>query len=185
MEPKTVIVLLGLPGSGKGVLGRILAGLTNLRFIDIDDGPAKCAPPPESDPWRSEETRVYERARMGTAYEILHTAIRAFLEQNLSVIVAAPYSGHYARERLLAAVEKGGGNLKIIQCQYDDTPDEILRRVVRRQGYLGTCKSVSRYRELKASFLDVHLPHLVVMMEGGEEGIRKAVAQAVAYIDRE
>lgn len=68
MKPKTVIVIAGLPTTGKSSLGRALAEKTGLHFIDIDEGPAGCVLPQESNPLRSDEARAREQTDDGGLY---------------------------------------------------------------------------------------------------------------------
>jgi len=185
LKPKTVIVIAGLPTSGKTTLGNALTEKTGLHFIDIDEGPASCAPPQEPDPYRSDEARTRERGRMTVAYTILHAAVEANLAQGFSIIIAATYSRHTNQDFLQAAIERGGGDLKVIWCQYNDTEEEIERRVADRlaHGAVGGCRSVSHYQDDKSRYEGIELPHIVVRMENGEKGTNKAVEQALKYIN--
>ena len=183
MGPR-VIAIAGLPTTGKTTLGKALAQATGLHFVDIDEGPASCAPPQEENPLRSDEARARERARMTVAYDTLHAAVEANLVQGFSLIIAATYSRHSSQDFLQAAVARRGGVLKIIWCQYHDTPEEIERRVADRlaHGAVGGCRSTSHYLDDKGRYEGIKLPHTVVLMDGGEEGTQKAVGQALAYI---
>lgn len=187
MRPKTIIAIVGLPTTGKSSLGRELAVATGIRFIDIDEGPASCTLLQEPDPYRSDETRARERARMTVAYIVLHAAVEANLAEDFSVIVSATYSRHRNQDFLKAAVERGGGTLKIIWCQYRDTPEEIERRINDRvaRGVTGGCRSVSHYFDDKKRYEGIALPHIVVAMEGGDEGLTCALSQALTYINEE
>ena len=184
MKPKTVIAIVGLPTTGKTTLGRALAQKTGVHFVDIDEGPASCAPAQEQNPYRSDEARARERARMTVAYTVLHAAVETNLIHGFSLIIAATYSRHSSQDFLQAAVARGGGVLKIIWCQYHDTPEEIERRVADRlaHGAVGGCRSTSHYLDDKGRHEGITLPHTVVLMDGGEKGTQKAVEQALAYI---
>lgn len=76
MKESTVIAVVGLPMTGKSTLGHALEKETGWHFIDIDEGPARCAPPQEIEPYRSDEVRARDRARMTVAYATLHAALR-------------------------------------------------------------------------------------------------------------
>lgn len=188
MKTKTIIAIAGLPTTGKSSLGRALAQKTGLHFVDIDDGPASCAPSPQgANPLSSSETHAYERARMTVAYTTLHAAVEANLMQGFSVIISATYSRHASQSFLQEATERGGGELKTIWCQYHDIPEEVERRVADRlaRGAVGGCRSVSHYFDDKARYEGIKLPHMVVMVEGGAEGLKRAVQQVLAYIKDE
>lgn len=186
MRVKTVVAIVGLPTSGKSSLGRALAKATSFHFVDIDEGPASCAPPQEKDPYQSEEMRARERARMTVAYTVLHAAIEANLAQGFSAIVAATYSSVGAQHFLDQAVERGGGNLKVVWCQYRDSPDEVERRIRDRltRGLPGGCRSTDHYFDDKRRYEDIQLPHVVVMVEGGEAGLTRALGQVLMYIEK-
>lgn len=184
LKEKTVVVIAGLPLSGKSSLGRALAAKTGLPFIDIDEGPASCAPPQEPNPMASDDARTREQKRMRVAYTVLHAAIEANLEQGFSVIVAATYSRHGSQDFLKAAVDRQGGILKIILCRYDDTPEEIERRIAHRivSDTVGGCRSVAHYCEDRSRYAGIKLPHTIAMMNG-EDGPQKTVELALAYIN--
>lgn len=185
MKPKTVIVIAGLPTAGKTSLGRALSLATNVHFVDIDEGPASCAPPQESNPYGSEESRARERSRMAVAYTILHAAVEENLKQGFSVIVSATYSRPSSQEFLSSAVERGCGNMKLVLCKYNDTVEEVERRIQDRiaRGAVGGCRSVDHYFEDKSRYADIKLPHIVVMIEGGEEGLNRAIGRVLSYIE--
>lgn len=187
MKTKTVIAIAGLPTSGKSALGRALVRETGLHFVDIDEGPVKCAPPQEPDPYRTDESRARERARMTVAYSVLHAAVEANLMQGFSLIIAATYSRHSNQDTLHAAVDLYDGNLKVIWCKYNDTPEEVERRVAHRiaSGAVGGCRSSHHYFDDRARYAGIKLPHIVVMMDGGTNGLHRALAQVNEYIIKE
>lgn len=187
MKSKTVVAIAGLPTTGKSSLGRALAQATGLHFVDIDEGPASCAPPQEPNPYRSDEGRARERARMTVAYTVLHACVEANLVQGFPIIISATYSRHTNQDFLREAAERGGGEPKVVWCQYRDTPEEIERRVADRlaRGAIGGCRSVAHYLDDKSRYAGIKLPHIVVMVEGGEEGLNRVVQQVLAYINGE
>lgn len=113
MKKKTVVAVVGLPTSGKSSLAKEIAKITGTHFIDIDDGPANCAPAQEQFPYESEETRTRERARMKVCYTVLHAAVGANLENDFSVIVSATYSRHSSQDILEETVKAHGGVLRL------------------------------------------------------------------------
>ena len=179
-----VIAVVGLPTTGKSTLARALSGALEAHVLDIDEGPAHCAPVQETDPYRSDEARARERARMTVAYTTMHAAVTANLLQGFPVIVTATYSRHTNQDFLIEAVKKGGGRLKIVWCQYDDSMEEIERRIQDRlqRGATGGCRSVAHYLDDKGRYAGIKLPHFVTMMQGGEEGVKQAVSQVLEFV---
>lgn len=185
MKEKTVIAVVGLPTTGKTTLAREISKVTGFHYVDIDAGPAACAPPQESDPYRSEEAKTREQLRMRVAYTVLHEAVKANLSQGFSVIVSATYSRYAAQEFLEKAVSAGGGTLRVVRFRYNDTREEIERRINDRvsRGAVGGCRSVSHYLADKERYAGIKLPHVVVHMQGGEEGTAIAPKRVFEYIE--
>ncbi len=181
MQEKTAVVVIGLPLSGKTTLCRRLAEQLSVHFIDIDDGPARCGPKQEENPYRSEESKTREQKRMRVAYTILHAAVAANLEAGFSFIASATYSRRSAQEFLVKAVEQGGGKLKVIWCVFEDTPEEIKRRVDDRiaRSETGGCRSVEHYLDDKARYAGTELPHLKIDPSKDPE---QALLKVLAYI---
>lgn len=185
MKKKTVIVITGLPTSGKSSLGRALAKKTGLHFVDIDEGPAHCVRPQEPDSQASEESRAREGQRMTVAYTVLHAAVEANLHQGNSLIICATYSRHANQDFLEAAVRRGGGTTCYVLCTYNDTPEEVGRRITERvtTGATGGCRSVEHYFTDKGRYMGIKFPHLTVMMDEGETGIEKAVLEILRLME--
>lgn len=183
MKERIVIVIAGLPTSGKSSLGRAIAQRTGLHFIDIDEGPAHCVHPQEPDSQATEESRLRDRKRMTVAYTVLHAAVEANLCQGNSLIICATYSRHANQDFLEAAIRRGGGNSVFIRCDYRDTPEEVERRIIERvtTGATGGCRSVSHYFADKERYMGIKFPHITVMMDGGEAGLQKGVEEALRY----
>jgi len=186
MTSKMVVVLVGLPLSGKTTLGQALAKETGLHFIDIDGAPASCTLPQAADHLSTPQARQREQARMAVAYSVLHAAAEANLRQGLSVIIAATYSSHASQAFLKQAVEKAGGVMKLVWCQFKDTPVEIERRIrerLRNQA-VGGVYSVAKYREVSERYEGIGLSHIVIRMDGGKDGVAAAVKQVLEYMEQ-
>lgn len=164
METKTVVAIMGLALSGKTTLGKELSHRTGIHHVDVDDDCARCAPPQEKDPHISEEGRARERKRMRVAYTLLHEAVKANLQAGWPVIVSAMYTAKGSQEFLRRAVEENGGKLKLIWCVFDDTDEEVTRRIAKRisRNEAGGVHSVSHYFEGKSRHEGTDLPHLKV-----------------------
>ncbi len=183
MENKLVIAITGLPTSGKTSLGKALAEALGIHFVDIDAGPSLCGPPQEMDPHATDEKLTREQKRMRVAYTVLHAAVESNLDQGFPLVVCATYSRHGSQEFLRKAVEGKGGVLKVILCKYDDTPEEIDRRIAERlrTGATGGCRSTKHYLTDRDRFEGINLPHMIVQMDGAD-GVKNAVAQIIEYL---
>lgn len=155
-----MVAIRGLPLTGKTTLARELMKRLNVHFIDIDDGPARCAPAQEENPLRSDEARARERRRMTVAYTTMHASIRSNLENGFSVIVVATYSREANEKLLREAVRAGGGTLRVLWCIFDDTREEVERRVSGRltRGEIGGCRSASHYFDDKSRYEETIFP---------------------------
>ncbi|MDO8582384.1 MAG: AAA family ATPase [bacterium] len=180
---RTVIAVTGLPTSGKTELMKALAAALGVHYVDIDDGPAKCGPLQEMDPHATEESLAREGRRMRVAYTVLHAAVEGNLGQNFPLVICATYSKHGSQDFLKKAVESQGGILKVVLCEYDDTLEEVTRRIEKRinTGTTGGCRSVAHYYTDKGKWEGIKLPHLVVQMNG-EGGVQNAVAKVLEYL---
>jgi len=125
---------------------------------------------------------------MTVVYKVLHAAVEANLREDFSLIIVATYSRHSSQDSLGDAVRRGGGVLKLVLCEYEDTPDEIERRIAARindSRYSGGCRSVSHYLADKERYEGIKFPHIVVRMERSEEAKITAIKQVTAYLDQE
>lgn len=174
---------MGLPLTGKTTLGKALAERIGSHYIDIDDGPVRCAPAQEENPLRSDEARAKERKRMTVAYTILHAAVRANLTAGWPIIISATYSRHSNQEFLRQAVKDGGGELKLIWCHFDDTKEEIARRVIERlaKGAIGGCRSVQHYLDDKGRYEGTNLSHIKI---DPSKDLETTIKQITEYINQ-
>ena len=91
---------------------------------------------------------------MTVAYTTMHAAAQSNLENGFSIIVVATYSRRKNEGLLREAAEAGGGNLKVLWCVFDDTEEEVQRRVADRlaRDERGGCRSVSHYFNDKSKY---------------------------------
>ena len=77
--------------------------------------------------------------------------------------------------------------LKVLWCQYDISDDqEVARRLTKRAADEKAVPiSLSYLREQEGRTEGIQIPHIVVRMEGGDEGTRAAVEAAMKYINEE
>ncbi len=190
MRKPQCIAIAGIPTSGKTTFGRALSAATGIRFIDSNEF-AKFAPLADPATFQTDEGREKEKARMRIIYTLTHAVAGAYLEGGDSLIIAATYSKEASQQRLAAAVERAGGRLKVLHCQYDTADEEevarrLADRATRNDLVAGEIAITPDYlREQVGRTAGIQLPHLVVRMEGGEEGTQAAVKAALKYINEE
>jgi predicted kinase len=131
----TILVLSGLPLSGKTTLGKKLSEKMDWHFIDVDYcrrvGTGDTERHIDINPWASGERRARKESEdMRIAYSIMHEAVRANIALGRSVICAATYSRTSSRKNLLEiATSHPKAKLKAVYCLFNDTNEEVLRRI--------------------------------------------------------
>ena len=115
-----LVVLKGLPGSGKSTIGRALSKQLRWPLIDKDD-----------------VRDLFENQTPGTgglAYDIMFNIARRQLLQELSVICDSPLTGHMGYERAQAIAVETYAFLVLIECICSD--ESLLRqRITGRQTF--------------------------------------------------
>ncbi len=176
-----ILAIGGLPLAGKTTLGRSLSTRTGIHYIDIDDGPARCASPMADDPYSTEEKTRVENHRMDVLYAVLHEAIAAHVRARQSLIVSATYRTSNRRAALLKAV---GFEVpfEFLLCRMNDTQEEVGRRVELRirMSAIGGCRSVEQYFRLRPLWTDPDFPHRIIDTTQGPED---SLAQAIRYLE--
>ncbi len=146
----TVVALRGLPLSGKSTLARGLVEKFGWHLIDVDDMRHVGAGEPNRsevpNPWLEEASKQKEGEDMRIAYTLMHEAVRANINLGRSVIVVATYSRQPAQQFLLDIVKAHpGARLKGIRCVFNDTLEEVERRIAAKDRGRGGCKTVEHY----------------------------------------
>ncbi|MEK7615683.1 MAG: AAA family ATPase [Patescibacteria group bacterium] len=189
MKP-TCIAIAGIPTSGKTTLGCALSAATGIRFIDSNEF-ARFAPMADPATFQTDEGRERERARMRIIYALTHAVAGAYLEGGESIIIAATYSKEASQLRMSDTVLRTDARLRILWCQYDtwneaEVERRLADRATRNDLAAGEIAITPEYlREQIGRTADIKLAHLVVRMEGGDEGTRAAVEAALQYINAE
>ncbi len=83
---------------------------------------------------------------MRIAYTLMHEAVRANINLGRSVIVSATYSRQTNQNFLLDIIKAHpGARLKGIRCSFNDTEEEIRRRIAARGPKEGFCAAIEHY----------------------------------------
>ncbi len=164
---------MGLPLAGKTKQAKQLAKHTNLHHVDIDVGPGICIWPQEKESYQTEDARKREALRMKACYHLLHETVHASLNAGRSIIISATYASVIGQDTIQAvtAAHKGAV-LKTIWCAFNDSPEEVQRRIERRLalGEPGGVNSVDQYFQNRARFNIPRHSHLFVNTSEFEEG---------------
>lgn len=144
-----VVAFRGLPLSGKTTLATAVAKKLGWHFMDVDVMRDAAVGRPNRDevpnPWLNEETARREREDMRLAYTAMHDGVRAAINLGRSVIVAATYSKVPAQNFLREIVEAHpGARLVGVKCVFDDTEEEVRRRLQGERGR-GGCLTPEHY----------------------------------------
>jgi predicted kinase len=181
-----LIVICGLPLSGKSTVARRLSPMLRIPHLDIDDNirrPVFGLPHPH--PETSSALMQQDVQEMLASYKLLLLAADCFLEQHRSLILTATFSRRTYREMLIATVCKHPqARLKVLWCYpTNDSIHELARRLEKRrhENNASSVNSIERYVEVKSRFEPLELPHLRIetSVPGTEEDMFRRAAEYV------
>lgn len=172
-----LIVMAGLPGTGKSTLAAHLAGALGGVVLSKDVVRAALFPPPVLD---------YSAAQDDVAMEAIYAAAATILDrrrQQPVILDGRTFSRAYQVERLLAVAAGMGLEPKVIECVCGD--DEARARLVRDRA-AGTHPAGNRtpdlYLSQKAAADPLTVPRLVV--DTGTRPPDECLALCLVYLDR-
>ncbi len=182
----TVVALRGLPLSGKTTLGKALARELGWTYIDVNsmrEIATTQGRPDEVNPWDNGDTARRESEDMRIAYTLMHEAVRVNLELGRSVIISATYSRQTAQKFLLDIVKAHpGAHLKSIRLKFNDTDEEILRRIAARGLHEGFCATLEHYLDAKKRY--DHADLWGVLEISTSQPLNACVAQALEFVKK-
>lgn len=169
-----LIVVCGLPLTGKSTIAQFLSSQLRVHHVDIDTHvriPLLGSPDPN--PYRSSEAEAVSRAEMEQCYDLLIHAARSNLVLGRSLIITATFSSLRSRENLTQLLRDYPSlKIPIIVCgcwidREDVERKEIERRLEIRtfgKDYFGGCNSLEHYLADKKRYAPWtnNIPHLKV-----------------------
>ncbi|MFH0891126.1 MAG: AAA family ATPase [Candidatus Liptonbacteria bacterium] len=170
-EP-TVVVLRGLPLTGKTTLGRALSKALGWVYVDVNGMRALAARSidyrhDQVNPWADEDRARRESEDMDIAYALVHAAVAENVQRGRSIIISATYSWQERQHLLLqAALANPRTRVRTIRLSFNDEPKEIRRRLadkLREEGYCGTVEHYLTDRDVRHDY--THLPELGPLLE--------------------
>lgn len=150
-----VIVLAGLPGTGKSTLARRLATELGGVVLDKDAVRAALFPPPAID---------YSQEQDDLCMAAIYSATAYVLRAGLPVILdGRTYSKRYQVRDLMSAAASWGETPRFVECICDDAvARQRLEQAQADGGHLAGNRSFALYRQLKATADELQGPKLVL-----------------------
>lgn len=174
MAPETesaLVVMAGLPVTGKSTLARALAAELGGVVLDKDQIRAALFPP---------ELIEYSRRQDDFCMEVLLQTANYLISKAGApwmFVDGRPFARREQLERVRQAANEIGCRLKIVLCQ---CLEESVRARL-QQPHVAANRSWDLYQKLKAEFEPIELPHLLVDME---RPLKDAVKNALKFLRR-
>lgn len=171
-----LIMMAGLPGSGKSTLSRALAQRCGGIILDKDSLRAALFPP-EHIEYSRDQDDFCQQLMLATAEYLLSRdpKLRIFLD-------GRPFSRRYQRQQVAAAAIRLRAPLAIIECVCSDsTALARLRRDDQTGAHPAANRNANLYAQLKNEFEPFTEPRLAV---DTDQPLAECVRQAEAYLQR-
>ena len=169
-----IIVMAGLPGTGKSMLARAIAAKLPLLILDKDVLRAALFPPEEIEYSTSQDDFVVEMMLQLANFYILKDSRRNI------ILDGRPFSKERQVNTVLHYAQTHTWDLRIIYCT---CPDEIvkarLEHDVTTEKHLAANRNYDMYLRMKAQFEPLKAPHLCVDMS---EPLDTCVSRSLEYL---
>ena len=163
--PLRLCVVTGLPGVGKTTVSRALADHMDARLVRTDTVRTDCVSDPQYTP--SERAAVYD--------EVFHRACKA-LDGGRSVVLDGTFQRRADRERAVEVAAETGATLGVIAVDCDEST--VRDRIAARKNDASDA-DFAVYREIRAEYDPIRLPHATVDNAGGRAATEAQVAALV------
>ena len=179
----TLIVVCGLPLSGKTTIAEKLAPKLGVEHRDVDNDirfPIFWRPPEQAD--LSERGKTRERNEMLSAYRVLLCAAEEFLGLGKSIVITATFSRELYWDMTRRVMNnKPNAVLRVIQCQIGDDGDEKIWQRIKARG-THTVNSPEHYREVRDRYIKSLPVQHCVIDTSSVDAVEQNVEKAAAYI---
>ncbi len=170
-----LVLLTGLPGSGKSHLARALAAALPADVLDRDTIRDAIFPPHDLD-YSAEQNELASQVTYRVAEYIL---LRD--PQRVLILDGRPFSKHAQVEEVAALAQRVAHPLCVIYCW---SPDAVVRRRleedIQSTGNTAAGRDMEKYLRIKASFEPLRVAHLSV---NTDRPIEEVVRDVYAYLE--
>jgi adenylylsulfate kinase len=167
-----IVIMAGLPGTGKSTLARALAQSGGGIVLDKDVIRSVLFPPDYVE-YSNEQDDFCQMLMLETAGYLLqrHPGLRIFVD-------GRTFSRKYQIDGVIAAAVKLSAEWRIIECMCAEESAR-MRLDASRSSHLARNRSFELYRRILAQFEPIMVPKLVV---DTDQPLEKCVAEAGAYL---
>lgn len=124
MSKKLLIVITGLPCTGKTTFGRKIAERFKLPFISKDEFKELLF---DNLGW---DDREYSKKIGGASYDLLYRVAGIFMEAEKSLIIETNFNPEFANKEISGLLKKY--NFKVLQIRFFSDGEKLIERFVRR-----------------------------------------------------
>lgn len=172
-----IVIIAGLPGTGKSTLARALAQRLPAAVLDKDSIRASLFEPPYVEYSLSQDDFCEEIMLQTAAYLLSkHAELKVLLD-------GRTFSRRYQRERVIEFCSKVGTTWATLECVCSETTTiGRIAEAVAANSHLAANRTPEIYREIRKAWEPIDEPKLVI---DTDENLESWVDRAVRYLSAE